>query len=340
MDDRGRILVVDDDPKNLILLQNMLESLGHESVLAHDGHECVEKLKPDIDLVLLDIMMSGMDGFEVAHRIRADDQFKELPIIMITVLNSKKDRLRAVEAGANDFISKPVDRLELGVRVTSLLKTKRAQDLIKESLREKEVLLQEIHHRVKNNLSVVKSLVRLQSRHCKDEFHRGMFLDTQDRIGSIALVHDLLYQSENMAHVNLRQYITSLVDQLATVCTVVGQNIVIEKNIDDVTFELDIAIPTGLIVNELVTNSMKHAFPDMKEGKVTISLLSNRDSMFELTVKDNGVGLPEGINLENSQSFGLNLVKMFSEQLNGEAMLLRDNGTVATIRFKAEPSTR
>ncbi len=125
-----RILVVDDEPYNLALLEAMLESLGHVAELATDGIQALERLGPDIDLVLLDVMMPGIDGFEVARRIRSHPACAHIPIIMVTALNSREDRLKAVEAGANDFISKPIDQVELRVRMASLLKFKEAQDMV------------------------------------------------------------------------------------------------------------------------------------------------------------------------------------------------------------------
>lgn len=127
-----RILVVDDVKENRELLEGILAGLGHEAELAADGIEALAKLKLDIDLVLLDIQMPGMDGFEVARRIRQDPEVAHIPIIMVTALTSKEDRLRAVEAGANDFIAKPVDKIEVKVRTDSLLKMKEAQDAIRQ----------------------------------------------------------------------------------------------------------------------------------------------------------------------------------------------------------------
>jgi putative two-component system response regulator len=131
MDKPKRILIVDDEELNRELLEDLIASFGHEPEMAGDGSEALAMMKLDIDLVLLDVMMPGMDGFEVAKRIRENVDYSDLPIIMVTALTSKEDRLRAVEAGANDFIAKPVDKTELKVRTASLLKMKEAQDAIK-----------------------------------------------------------------------------------------------------------------------------------------------------------------------------------------------------------------
>lgn len=132
MDHRHRILIVDDEAPNRELLAAMVEALGHDSEVAADGLEALARLPGGFDLVLLDVMMPGMSGFEVVRRIRAHSDHRDLPIVMVTALNSKDDRLRAVEAGANDFITKPVDRTELAVRTASLLKVKQAQDALKQ----------------------------------------------------------------------------------------------------------------------------------------------------------------------------------------------------------------
>ncbi len=131
MGDLKRILIVDDEPKNQRLIKDFLAVLGHTSEPANDGLEALEKLKSRFDLVLMDIMMPGMDGFEVVRHIRENPEFADIPIIMVTVLDDKQTRIRAVQAGANDFINKPIDRLEFGVRIESLLKMKEAQDAIK-----------------------------------------------------------------------------------------------------------------------------------------------------------------------------------------------------------------
>ncbi|MGB6065352.1 MAG: response regulator [Desulfomonilaceae bacterium] len=126
-----RILVVDDEPSNSLLLKTMLESFGHETEVAHDGDEALGKLTPHLDLIVSDIMMPEINGYELCRRIRADPGFRDLPVIMVTVLGDRDDRLRAAEAGANDFITKPVNKLDLQLRVASLLRMKEEQDAIK-----------------------------------------------------------------------------------------------------------------------------------------------------------------------------------------------------------------
>jgi len=176
-----RILIVDDDRANRWLLEAKVESLGHESEIAQDGFEALAKLKLDIDLVLLDVMMPGMDGFEVVRHIREDPDVGDIPIIMVTTLTSKEDRLRSVEAGANDFISKPVDKTELRARTASLLKMKEAQDAIK---RHKAELEEKVEQRTANLRQALEEMAEAQRR-----THEA-YLDTIHRLAVVAEYKD------------------------------------------------------------------------------------------------------------------------------------------------------
>jgi two-component sensor histidine kinase len=337
---KKRILVVDDDRQNVELLKNMLESLDYEPQAAYSGLEALEKLAPDLDLVLLDVMMPMIDGFEIARRIRNHPQFGDLPIVMVTILDSRQDRLRAVESGANDFISKPIDMLELRVRLASLLKMKHAQDRIKSSLREKEVLLREIHHRVKNNLAIVSSLLRLQSRYTTDDFHCRMFKDTQNRIRSMALAHEKLYQTDNLAELKMSEYIDNLVDHLLVSFKTLGKPVRVTRSLDEVYLGLETVVPVGIIVTELLSNCFKHAFPNDNGGEIVISFRATPEQSYELLVADNGIGMPASINLHNPDSFGLNLVKTFAQQIAGRIRTDSSEGTRFSLEFKNSKGKR
>jgi PAS domain S-box-containing protein len=226
-------------------------------------------------------------------------------------------------------LSKPAV-LGVAVDVTDL---KKADAQLRSSLKEKEVLLREIHHRVKNNLAVVNSLLRLQSRNAKDEFHRQMFLDAQDRIRSLALAHERLCQSENLSRVNMDEYVASLVDHLFLTAKGIGERVNITKDVENVQVSLDKAVPLGFLINELVSNALRHGHPNQEKGLIDISLRTVSHDELELTVKDDGVGIPGNIDFENPQSFGLSLVNLFTQQLDGATELLRNGGTEFRIRF-------
>ncbi len=215
-----------------------------------------------------------------------------------------------------------------------ITKQKQAEEQIRASLKEKEVLLREVYHRVKNNMQVVSSLLNLQSEHIKDGKYREMFEESQDRIQSMGLVHEMLYQSGSLAKIDFNEYITSLVRQLLQLHSVKADGIAFKIEVVDISLGIDTAVPCGLIINELVSNCLKHAFPDGRKGEITIRLRSI-NGRIELTVEDNGVGIPDSIDIKNTESLGLDLVCTLAEcQLNGEITLERSKGTKFTITFE------
>jgi PAS domain S-box-containing protein len=217
--------------------------------------------------------------------------------------------------------------------VEDITESKKAEEQIKQSLQEKEILLQEIHHRVKNNLQVISSLLNLQSAYVDDSQYREMFNESQNRIRSMALIHERLYQSENLADIDFRSYIKKLVRGLFRSYEVGADKVALAVDVGDVSLGVNAAIPCGLIINELVSNCLKHAFPD-KKGSVKIILRSTNGD-YQLVVKDNGIGIPEGIDFRNTETLGLRLVTILAEsQLNGEIDLIRDKGTEFRITFK------
>ena len=212
---------------------------------------------------------------------------------------------------------------------------KRADEHIKTSLREKEVLLKEIHHRVKNNLQVISSLLSLQAEYLKDEAMVKIFRESQNRVKSMALIHEKIYQSRNLAEVDFGEYLRELATQLFRSYGIGTHGIFMNINADKVVLGVDRAIPCGIIVNELVSNALKYAFPGKAGGRVDISLHANGNGEIVLTVRDNGVGLPPDIDFETSDSLGLMLVRMLSEQLQGEVKLCPgEPGTEFTLTFQ------
>jgi PAS domain S-box-containing protein len=190
------------------------------------------------------------------------------------------------------------------------------EDQLKASLTEKEVLLQEIHHRVKNNLNVIISLLNLQSNYITDDAVIDMFVDSQSRIYTMALIHEQLYGSENLARLNFVEYVSDLVNHLKITCqSSPGSEVEVCVNISPVTFNIETATPCGLIINELVTNGFKHAFADGRLGNITISL-TRHGGECQLTIQDDGVGFAPGIDWQNSPSLGLRLVRILARQLD------------------------
>ncbi len=198
-------------------------------------------------------------------------------------------------------------------------------------LQEKEVLLKEIHHRVKNNLQIISSLLSLQSGSSNEESLVKKFRDSQDRIRTMALIHEKLYQSSDLSHIDFEEYVGSLTGYLSRSYTV-GGNIRMYRDIQDISLDIDVAIPCGLIINELVSNSLKYAFPEGQTGQISIGLTRGAGG-YELTVRDDGKGLPPGFDFHTSSSLGLLLVNTLVEQLDGTISMDGTQGTCFKITF-------
>jgi PAS domain S-box-containing protein len=216
---------------------------------------------------------------------------------------------------------------------------KKAEEKLKASLNEKELLLREIHHRVKNNMQIISSLLRHQMVSMKDREEIDIFRDSQDRINSMALIHEQLYQSNNLMNINFSEYVKHLVNGLFQTYGVAAGKVASKIIINDISLGVDTAIPCGLVINELVSNSLKHAFPEGREGVIEISIKKSKDSDaddhdFKLTVKDNGAGIPENIDIRETRSLGLQLVTILAEhQLRGKIEIGRSDGTEFNIFF-------
>ena len=209
---------------------------------------------------------------------------------------------------------------------------KKAENEIKSSLKEKEALLREIHHRVKNNMQIISSLISLQSAEVSDEKLVSLYKETENRIHSMALVHENLYQSHDLSHIDLWQYVQNLVEDLIYSYGV-SNAIETEIEVPSIEVNLETAIPLGLIINEMVSNSIKHAFPD-KKGKIMVKLEIDSDENLILMVSDDGVGLPKDSDIDSIKKFGLKLIQALIQQLDGKLTFESKNGTTFCIKFK------
>jgi len=211
---------------------------------------------------------------------------------------------------------------------------RRSEENLRTSVREKEVLLKEIHHRVKNNLQVISGLLDLQKYHITDSRGKEIYKESQNRVITMALIHEELYQAKDLAQVNYGIYIRNLVNNLFKSYAIDPGKIKLNLQTEDVRLVVDTAIPCGLIINELVTNSFKHAFPDGQEGEVTIIFRQVDEGKYHLEVCDDGVGIPEDIDILKSPSLGLQLVTVLIQQLSGEMKIKSEGGTNFIIDFE------
>jgi PAS domain S-box-containing protein len=228
---------------------------------------------------------------------------------------------------------------EEGVLVTSAIRDiterKRAERL-SVSLQEKEVLLKELHHRVKNNLQVISSLLSLQSRHVRDARTLELFKESELRVRLMAAIHDALYRSQDFWRLNSEMFIRDITSMLLRSYAVNPEAIRLHIDVGSVAFGIDMAVPCGLIINELVSNALKHAFPAGRSGEVHVELHSDESGCYILRVSDNGVGLPAGADYPQESTLGWQLVQALTGQLGGAIDVQTDHGTAFTITFFPE----
>lgn len=236
------------------------------------------------------------------------------------------DQLKLVR----DETGNPMEMIGYWADISDL---KMAEEQIKQSLVEKETLLKEIHHRVKNNLQIISSLLRLQSRKIKDPEALKSFNDSQNRVRVMALVHEQLYRSESLSSINCRDYIQTLVGNLFRSFDASRCGVTFKIDIENIALTIDTAIPCGLAINEIVSNSLKYAFPGDRTGEIYLSLAQFDAEQLLLTVGDNGVGLPEDVDFRNTESLGLQLVCRLTKQIGGIIELTRDRGTEFNLTF-------
>ncbi|MCX6559609.1 MAG: PAS domain S-box protein, partial [Candidatus Aminicenantes bacterium] len=227
----------------------------------------------------------------------------------------------------------------LSTQVALAIDRVRARERLQASLGEKEALLREIHHRVKNNLQIISSLLNLQAGSIHDQAALESIRECQSRIRSMSLVHEKLYQSQNLAQIQFADYIQSLAVHLFHFWRIGADRIRLETNLDPVVMDINTAIPGGLIVNEMISNALEHAFPDGRAGTVRITLRDLGSETYEIAVRDDGVGLPEGFDPAAGGTLGLQLIDLLARQLGGEVRLTREGGTSFAVTFK-EQKTR
>jgi PAS domain S-box-containing protein len=214
-----------------------------------------------------------------------------------------------------------------------ITKRKEMEVKLEKALEEKDTLMKEIYHRTKNNLMVISSLLSLQSRYIKDKDTQSIFKESQNRAKSMAMIHEKLYRSGDLEHLNFAEYIVNLSNDLYDTYTLDKNLIKLVLDIDEVTLNVEISIPLALILNELLTNSLKHAFPDGRGGEIKVEL-KRYDESFKLSVSDNGITFPEDLDYRNTDTLGMLIVNSLTDQINGKLNLEKSNGTKFTVTFK------
>ncbi len=287
----------------------------------------------------------GQKWYPVAHPEDVPMIVKKLeslstdsPIVVVEnrVINAD-GKVRWMEFANRGLFNTDGELVEIQAVGRDITDRKKFEEQLKNSLQEKEILLREIHHRVKNNLQIISTLLDLQSSYTQDQAAIQMFHESRGRVRTMALIHENLYRNRDMAHVNVRENISQLADQLRTSYDARGVEIVID--VGPAELHIDAAITCGLLVNELLSNCLKHAFGQPAVGSATVSMHLNASSSFVLSVADNGVGFPESLDFYDTKSFGMKLIHMLARQLRGTVELQRGHGTKITVTFPAVSPT-
>lgn len=316
--------------ENMPVLMDAFDAEGHlvawnracEQVTGYQGVEAMndplflEKLYPD-----------ARQRQTVLSRILSQQDYQEQATPL--VCKDGQQRFIAWYSMSKSFPIAGWSTWAIGVDVTEQTRILQA---LRASVEEKEVLLREIHHRVKNNLQVMISLLALQADHFQDAALLEAIQESQNRLRSMALVHEELYHSENLAEVDFSSYVSRLVGTLASAYRV---NQVIDFCVDvpEIRLNVDVAIPCGLMISELVSNACKYAFPDDRAGTVWVSMQPTGNGYWCLRVQDNGIGLPAGLNVEHPSTMGLQLVNILTAQINGVLQVQREPGAAFTITY-------
>jgi two-component sensor histidine kinase/CheY-like chemotaxis protein len=357
MDEKVEILFFEDNPGDASLIEEMLKEFADfpyelkNVATLNEGLSLLKELP--FDLILTDLDLPDSDGIYTFLDIHATNS--RIPIIIFTASGNDKIGLDAVKKGAQDYLVKgQLDGRLLQRSIQYSIERKKREKVLSniEIARKKE-----IHHRIKNNLQVISSVLALQADKFKSKMEvmssevLDAFRESQDRVISMAFIHEELYKGEKLEYLDFSLYLEKLTQNLFKTYRFVNTNISLSMDIENnLSLDMDTAIPLGMIVNELISNSLKHAFPDRDKGKIQIKFCrekkwefincieesknENCNSIsFTLTVSDDGVGVPENLGIEDIESLGLQLVSSLIDQLGGKFELKRNRGTEFTMRF-------
>jgi two-component sensor histidine kinase len=342
------VLFVDDNETIRQLYRRILEKHVTHLYIAENGShglELYQKYKPD--LVITDMVMPVMNGLEMVKEIKKiapDAKF-----VVMSAYSEKDSFIESIHLGVDGYLMKPVEAKKLLSLIDEFAgitlmkweleakekKRQEAEDNMKKSLAEKDVLLREVHHRVKNNMQIISSILSMQSRNIDDPRLKEILQESQNRIHSMALIHENLYNHKSLANIMFSTYIKSLTGNIARTYSNQQANIQFDYQIDDAYLPIDIAIPCGLIINELISNSFKYAFVNRPSGIISIHFKNIQDNEYTLIVADDGVGIPPEINILKTKSLGMKILHRLVQQIDGEIASDFSNGTKFIIQFKS-----
>ncbi|MEX0723839.1 MAG: PAS domain S-box protein [Gracilimonas sp.] len=305
----------------------------HEVEMVNDGFEQLFGYREnELKGLELDNLIVPEQGHEDAMRLSESERVKQ-----VTERRVRKDGsiVDVIIYAVPVVVGKSIVGI-YGIYV-DITDRRNAEEQVRKSLREKEMMLAEIHHRVKNNLAVITGLLELQSFSAESESAKRILKDSQMRVNSIAMVHEKLYKSEDFSEVDINQYFNELAEVIHKTMSQADTKVNIELNIDSIKLPITQAIPCGLLLNEILSNSFKHAFEDRKKGCIRVCLSQNCDRLF-LKIQDNGIGLPENSEVDINKSMGMTLIKTLAKQLDANFNFGNESGAVFEFEFEKKES--
>jgi len=330
---KGRVLIIDDQPENIHVLANIIQE-QYDVQAAINGAKALEiasgKNPPDV--ILLDIVMPEMDGYEVCRRLKADERTRDIPVIFVTGKNSTEDEEYGFNLGAVDYISKPFQPTVVHVRIKSQVEQQQSKNIIKQQLQDKEILLREVHHRIKNNIASIGGLLNLQADSTTSPKARAVLREAINRVHSMGALYDKLLSTKDYGDISVKDYLEDLIAAIERLFPDHG-SITLNKEIDAFNLDTKRLFPLGLIVNELITNCIKYGFRSKALGTIDL-VLTQRAQEISLIVRDDGSGFPENFDMNESTGFGLMLVQMLTKQLAGTFTMSNDHGAKSVVTFE------
>jgi two-component sensor histidine kinase len=328
-----------DDAKLLRLLLREFHGAQFEIVHVSYLRDALERLKSsDIEAILLDLSLPDSQGAITFQRIY--EAARTIPILVLTGYDDETTAVNTVREGAQDYVVKgKSDGDLLGRAICYAIERKKSEERLRAALREREVLLQEVHHRVRNNLQVICSLLSQQARKIPDKAAQFVFNESRNRILSMALVHEELYRSKDFSQINFDRYLASVARSLADFYAVDREKVRIKIDAESFPVQLEIAVPCGLIVNELLSNAFKHGISASRgEPEVHIRLERRDDQHARICVRDTGPGLPEHMNIHGPNLAGFELITLLLRQINGTISYSKEPFSEFIVDFPVEGS--
>jgi two-component sensor histidine kinase len=328
------ILNCNDNEAGRYATTRILHRAGFRVLEAETGEEALRIAREDSPpLVIVDINLPDINGVEVTRRIKSDPLTASTLVLQMSATNiAVTDRVNSLAAGADSFLVEPVEPEELEAVAKALLRLYRSEEALRRALSERELLLKEVNHRVKNSLQLVLSMLSLQSQHFKDASTRDLFAKAVARVTAIASIHERLYQGVDPLTVEMQSYLSGLCAELVRAAGLDETASTLKLEVDSLRLPTEHGVAVALIVNELVMNALKHAKPSNGATAITVRLTRHGADQVRLTVTDNGDGDDSAD--EGQGGLGTNLIRMLTRQLNGDSSTTRIDGRyVVAITF-------